>query len=144
MYEAKPRNENMIHKTANIWGQVMMGSGVKVGAFCDIGGSIDHPTFIGDDCKIQAFVSIPPDTSIGNRVFVGPGARFANDKHPDLSKKDWEPEGAHVEDDVVIGMGALIGPGVKIGKGAIIGMGAVVIHDVPAGETWVGNPAKKL
>ena len=31
-----------------------------------------------------------------------------------------------------------------IGAGATIGMGSVVTKDVPAGETWVGNPAKKV
>ena len=139
MYEAAPKSETMIHPTANIWGDTIIGERTKVGAFCDIGGAV-----IGRDCKIQAFVSIPPGTTIGNKVFVGPGARFANDKHPNLDDHEWEPNGASVHNGAVIGMGALIGPGVTIGEGAVIGMGAVVTHDVPAGETWVGNPAKKI
>jgi acetyltransferase-like isoleucine patch superfamily enzyme len=43
-----------------------------------------------------------------------------------------------------IGAGAVILPGVTIGEGAMIGAGAVVTKSVPAGETWVGNPAHKL
>lgn len=126
-----------IHPTANLYGKYSIGSGTKIGAFCDIGGKI------GARCKIQCHVSVPPHTLIGDDVFVGPGARFANDRRPDLSK-EFAPSGTYVDDNVVIGMGALIGAGLKIGKGAVIGMGAVVTKDVPAGETWVGNPARKL
>ena len=32
----------------------------------------------------------------------------------------------------------------QIGEGAIVGMGAVVTKHVPAGETWLGNPARKI
>lgn len=128
----------MIHPTANIYGSHSIGTGTSIGAFCDIGGCV-----IGDNCKIQTHVSIPPQTRIGDRVFIGPGVRFANDRRPNLREK-FEPKGAIVEDNVVIGMGALIGAGVRIGVDAVIGMGAVVTKDVPAGETWVGNPARKL
>lgn len=128
----------MIHATANIWGECMFGSGTSIGAFCDIGGCT-----IGNNCKIQTGASIPPGWHIGNNVFIGPGARFANDKHPDLSK-DFEPQKGYVEDGVIIGMGALIGPGITLGKGCVVGMGAVVLSDIPPGETWVGNPARPI
>ena len=121
----------------NIWGEIIS-LPAKMGAFVDIG----NPDF-GDDCVVQAFVSIPPGWKFGNRVFIGPGARFANDKHPNLLQ-DFEPQRGEVGDDVIIGMGALIGPGLKIGNNAVIGMGAVVLKDVPSGETWVGNPAHKM
>lgn len=122
----------------NIWGNPNIAKSASIGAFVDIGGDVH----IGEKCKIQCFVSIPPGIKIGDNVFIGPGVRFANDKHP-KAQGDWEELRTIVEDDVNIGMGALIGPGIKIGKGAMIGMGAVVIKDVPAGETWIGNPAKK-
>jgi len=48
----------------------------------------------------------------------------------------------HFKDDVLIGAGAcIIGP-FTIGRGAKIGANAVVLHDVPAGATAVGNPAR--
>ncbi len=43
-----------------------------------------------------------------------------------------------------IGSAAIILPGVTVGEGAIIGAGSVVTKNVPAGEIWAGNPAKKL
>lgn len=127
----------MISPLSNLWGDNSIGRGTSIGAFCDIGG-----VEIGTDCKIQAHVSIPPGWRIGNRVFIGPGARFANDRKPSLKGK-FEPCGGIVEDDAVIGIGAIIMP-VRIGAGALIGAGAVVTKPVPPGETWVGNPAKRI
>lgn len=125
-------------KNYNIWGKIIsLPDSVKIGEFCDIG----EPN-IGQQCKIQCHVSIPPGWIIGNNVFIGPGAHFANDKHPKADNLNFKPETGIVEDDVMIGMGALIGAGVHIGKGAIVGMGAVVLKDVEAGQTIVGNPAR--
>jgi acetyltransferase-like isoleucine patch superfamily enzyme len=126
-----------IHKTANIYGDAKIGVGTKVGAFCDIGGKV------GKDCKIQCHVSIPAGVFIENKVFVGPGARFANDKHPNAGDM-WTMETTVVCEGASIGMGAMIGAGVIIGCDATIGMGAVVTKNVPAGETWVGNPARPI
>ena len=49
-----------------------------------------------------------------------------------------------VDDDVWIAPNSSIRGWVHIEKGATVGMGAVVVKDIPAYETWVGNPAKKL
>jgi bifunctional UDP-N-acetylglucosamine pyrophosphorylase / glucosamine-1-phosphate N-acetyltransferase len=35
----------------------------------------------------------------------------------------------------------LVAP-VNVGAGAMTGAGAVVTHDVPAGEVWLGAPAR--
>lgn len=120
----------------NIWGKIIsLPDSTKIGAYCDIG----EPN-IGHNCKIQCHVSIPPGWVIGNNVFIGPGARFANDRNPKIGT-DFKPEIGVIEDNVMIGMGALILP-VHIGKGAIIGAGAVVTKDVLPGDKVVGNPAR--
>lgn len=122
---------------SNIWGKIIsLPEDTKIGAFCDIG----EPN-IGHNCKIQTHVSIPPGWIIGNNVFIGPGARFANDKHPKADKENFSPFGGVIEDYAVIGMGALILP-CTIGRGAVVGAGAVVTKDVPAYAIVVGNPAK--
>lgn len=127
----------MISPLANLWGENEIGEGTSIGAFCDIGG-----VKIGRNCKIQCHVSIPPGWVIGDNVFIGPGARFANDKKHSV-KANFEPSRGVVEDGANIGMGALVLP-VTIGEASSIGAGAVVTKDVPPGETWVGNPAKRL
>ena len=128
----------MIYQPTNIYGKVLsLPDDINIGTYCDLG----NPNF-GTGCRIQTGVSIPPGWVIGNDVFIGPGARFANDKHHGV-KANFEPSGGTVGDGACIGMGALILP-VHIGKGAIIGAGSVVTKNVPDGETWAGNPARKL
>ena len=121
----------------NIWGKIIsLPEDTKIGAYVDFG----EPN-IGHNCKIQCHVSIPPGWIIGNRVFIGPGVHFANDKHPKIDNLDFKPFAGIVEDDVVIGMGALILP-CRIGKGAVVGAGALVLKDVEPYTTVVGSPAK--
>lgn len=120
----------------NIWGKGFVGKDTEIGAYTEIGG------LVGKNCKIQAFVFIPPGVQIGDRVFIGPHVVFTNDKHPN-SGKEWIQANTIVEDDVSIGANATILP-VRLGKGCKIGAGSVVTRDVPEGETWIGNPAHKL
>jgi serine O-acetyltransferase len=47
-------------------------------------------------------------------------------------------------DDIFIGSGAKIIGGVQLGNGARVGANAVVLHDVAAGTTVVGIPARVL
>jgi acetyltransferase-like isoleucine patch superfamily enzyme len=41
-------------------------------------------------------------------------------------------------------VGCVVRPGVTIGEGATVAMGSVVLCDVPPGELWGGNPARRL
>jgi len=120
----------------NIWGETTIGEGTRIGAFVDIGEAT-----IGKNCSIQSMVTIPPGTIIEDDVFIGPGVHIANDKNP-KAHGVWVLLPTIIRRGASIGMGALIGPGLTIGEGAIIGMGAVVTRNVPAGETWAGNPAR--
>jgi len=38
----------------------------------------------------------------------------------------------------------MVREGLRIGEAALVGMGSVVLHDVPARQTWVGQPARPL
>lgn len=116
---------------------------------------------IGDDCVVHAMVWIGYGVKIGNRVkiqaqcfipegvtieddcFIGPKVCFTNDPNLEIKGKDcWKP--TLIKRGAKIGAGAIIKAGITIGEGAKIGMGAVVTKNVPAGEIWVGNPAKPI
>ncbi len=85
---------------------------------------IDH----GLGVVIGETAEIGDDVTLYQGVTLG-GTGFATGKrHPT------------VEDNVTVGSGAkLLGP-ITIGHGAKIGANSVVIHDVPANSTVVGNP----
>ncbi|MGH8806830.1 MAG: serine O-acetyltransferase [Noviherbaspirillum sp.] len=73
---------------------------------------------IGDDCTIYQGVTLG-GTSLNK------GAK----RHPTLGR------------GVIIGAGAKVLGGFTVGEGAKVGSNAVVVKEVPAGATAVGNPA---
>ena len=133
-----------VHEFVNMYG-CTVGAHSRIGAFVEV----QRDVTIGDNCKISTHSFICSGVKIGDRVFVGHGVTFVNDKHPracnpdgsPMGPADWTQVDTWVEDDVSIGSGATILCGVRIGKGAMVGAGAVVTKDVPAGKTVVGNPA---
>lgn len=46
-------------------------------------------------------------------------------------------------DNVFMGVGSSLKQGVCVSDNVIIGQGTVVLKNIPEGETWIGNPAKK-
>jgi acetyltransferase-like isoleucine patch superfamily enzyme len=136
-----------IHSFANLYG-CTIGSDTRIGTFVEV----QRGASIGSACKIQSHTFICDGVRIEDEVFVGHGVVFVNDKHPRAtdgegslqSESDWELLTTVVERGAGIGSGATILGGVRIGAGATIGAGAVVVDDVPAGATVVGNPARVL
>lgn len=104
---------------------------------------IGNEVKIGDRVKIQAFTFIPDGVTIEDDVFIGPRVTFTNDpKLAIAGRQHWKE--TLVRKGAKLGAGVIVIAGVIIGKDAIVGAGAVVTKDVPAGETWVGNPARKI
>ena len=75
-------------------------------------------SYVSHDCVIGDFVTFAPRVSCNGGVAIGDGA--------------------------FIGANATIRQGIMIGENGVVGMGAVVVKDVPAGATVIGNPARIL
>jgi sugar O-acyltransferase (sialic acid O-acetyltransferase NeuD family) len=118
-------------------------------------GRIVHPdaslapsTTLGVGVIVLACVVATCDVTIGAHVAVMPGCVLTHDV--ELGDGCTLASGVHLAGGVVIGRGAYLGSGatvregLRVGAGAVVGMGAVVTRDVPVGEVWVGNPARKL
>ena len=97
---------------------------------------------IGDNVTIKCGVQIWDGITLEDNVMVGSNVTFTNDMYPRSKNKDWKLLKTKVCKGATIGAGAVILPGITIGEGAFIAAGSVVTKDVPAGELWMGNPAR--
>jgi carbonic anhydrase/acetyltransferase-like protein (isoleucine patch superfamily) len=84
---------------------------------------------IQDNCVVHTSKGYP--VIVGSNVSVGHGAIL---------------HGCTLDDQVLVGMGAIVLNGAKVGSGSLIGAGAVVTEgmDVPAGSVVVGVPGKVI
>lgn len=123
---------------SNISSKAKIGSGTIIHSHCWIGDNV----IIGKRCKIQAFAFLPEGVILEDDVFIGPHACFTNDKRPPSGGKQWAK--TIVKKNASIGANATILPGLVIGENALVGAGSVLTKNVPTGEVWAGNPAKKL
>jgi len=120
---------------ATIVGDVTMGSECSVWFNAVVRGDVNSIR-MGNKVNIQDGACIhctyqKTKTVLGNNVSVGHNAIV---------------HGCTVEDNVLIGMGAIVMDGVKIGSNSIIAAGAVVLEntEVPPGSIFAGVPAKKV
>src|SRR5688572_27413957 len=111
----------VIDEEASIWpGAVLRGDDgpIRIGARTSIqDGSVVHMTK-----GLSA-------TTVGARVTVGHNVIL---------------HGCTVEDDCLIGMGAILLDGAVIGRGSLVGAGALVTQNkvIPPGSVVLGNPGK--
>jgi carbonic anhydrase/acetyltransferase-like protein (isoleucine patch superfamily) len=113
-------------------GDVELDDGVNVWFGTVIRGDSERIT-VGQDCNIQDTCVLHSDpgfpVTLGMRVSLGHGAIV---------------HGASVEDDCLIGMGAIVLNGAVIGRGSLVAAGAVVLErtNVPPGSLVAGVPGK--
>jgi acetyltransferase-like isoleucine patch superfamily enzyme len=131
---------------ANIFDSTI-GRNCVIGSHTEIGGAK-----IGNKCKIQSGVFICEGVTLEDEVFVGPNVVFTNDRFPKAvpclehceGNRGWICTPTLVKKGASIGANSTIRCGVVIGEDATIGCGSTVTKNVPVGETWCGNPAKRI
>lgn len=118
--QAVVRGDVTVGKDSSIWYQAVVRADAE-------------SIVIGEGSNIQDGAVLHVDRGyplhIGDRVTVGHGAIL---------------HGCTVEDQVLVGRGAIVMNGAVIGKNSIIAAGALVTQNtaVPAGSLLMGNPAK--
>ena len=100
---------------------------------------IDGDTDIGAGVSMQTGVYVPTNTTVGDRVFLGPNATLLNDPYP--IRTDIDLVGPTVEADASVGANATVLPDVTVGERSFVAAGAVVTGDVPPETLAVGAPA---
>lgn len=111
-------------------GSLILGDDVEVGANTCIDRGALSDTVIGDHTKINNLCHIAHNNKIGRNVVITGCVNVSGSNV--------------IDDNVWIAPNASIRGFVHLGEGCVVGMGAVVTKDVPAGETWIGSPARKM
>lgn len=112
------------------FGSVEIGDFVEIGNFTSIARGVFENTIIKSYVKIDNLVHIAHNCIIGEKTLIIAHAEISG--------------GVIIGDDCWIGVGCCTKQKIKIGGKSIIGAGAVVVRDVEAGTTVIGNPARKL
>ena len=110
-------------------GRVIIQDDVEIGAgtCIDRGGLID--TMIGEGTKIDNQVQV------GHNVVIG--------RHCVLVAQVGIAGGVVLEDHVMLGRQVGVADNLTIGEGAQVGAQSAVMANIPAGQSWLGNPAKR-
>ena len=121
-----------VDPSAVLIGDVTVGERASIWPHVTIRGDVDRihigaETSIQDGAVLHCDAGVP--LTIGDRVTVGHLAML---------------HGCTVEDDALIGIGAIVLNGSRIGKGAVVAAGSLVPEgaEVPAGMLALGVPAK--
>lgn len=121
-----------VASSADVVGDVTLGPGVSVWYGCVLRGDV-APIRIGTNTNIQDLTVVHVDEDcpavVGDRVGIGHRAII---------------HGCEIEDDSLIGMGAIILSGAVIGRGSLVAAGAVITEGmkVPPKSLVVGVPGK--
>ena len=120
------RPHTIVHPTAFVARDATLGQGCQILAMAAV---CSHAR-LGRLVIVNTAASVDHDCQVGEGAHIAPGARIAGEV----------TLGARA----FVGIGAVVLPRVAIGDDAIVGAGAVVTHDVPAGTTVAGNPARPM
>lgn len=122
-------------ENATVVGEVVMGDNCSVWFNAVVRGDV-HSIHIGNNTNIQDGAVIhctyqKAKTEIGSNVSIAHNAIV---------------HGCTLEDNVLVGMGAIVMDGAVVQSGAIVAAGAVVLANtiVEAGYIYAGMPAKKV
>jgi carbonic anhydrase/acetyltransferase-like protein (isoleucine patch superfamily) len=121
-----------IHPLAYVAGRVKLAAGVSIWPFAVLRGDTEEIA-VGEDSNIQDGTIVHADRGkpalIGKRVGIGHRCVV---------------HGCVIEDECLIGMGAILLNGVRVGSGSIVGAGAVCPEgmEIPPGSLVLGVPGR--
>jgi sugar O-acyltransferase (sialic acid O-acetyltransferase NeuD family) len=114
----------LVHPHADVGSDCELGAGVVVSSGCVVTTNVR----LGDGTLVNPRSGIGHDSVLGRCCVVNHGVNISGT--------------VRIGDRVLVGSGATVLQNLTIGDGAIVGAGAVVTHDVPAGATVIGVPAR--
>ena len=133
-----------IPESSRVWQFCVVLPGAKIGENCNVCSHcfIENDVVVGDNVTVKCGVQLWDGLRVEDDVFIGANVSFTNDRYPRSKQYPAQFEKTVIRKGASIGAGSVILCGIEIGERAMIGAGSVVTKDVPAGELWVGNPAR--
>ena len=133
-----------IPDSTNIWQFCVVLPQATVGENCNVCSHcfIENDVEIGNNVTVKCGVQLWDGLRVEDDVFIGANVSFTNDRYPRSKQYPARFEKTVIRKGASIGAGSVVLCGIEIGEKAMIGAGSVVTKDVPAGELWVGNPAR--
>lgn len=116
--------ETIIHKTANISKNALIGSG----SFINKNVVVNALAVVGKNVILNTGCIIEHECVLGNAVHIAPGVVLAGN--------------VSIGERTFVGANAVIKQGIVVGKDVVIGAGTVVIANIPDGKKVVGNPGR--
>ena len=109
-------------------GRVIVQDDVEIGAGTTIDRGASRDTVIGEGTKIDNLVQIGHNVTIGRHCLIAGQAGISGS--------------CTLGDYVMLGGKVGLADHITVGEGAQLGAASGVMHDVPAGEQWIGAPAR--
>ncbi|MEM6560648.1 MAG: acetyltransferase [Planctomycetota bacterium] len=116
---------NAVHPAANVSPTATLGVNVVVAA----GATVCTEATLADSVIVNTNAVVDHECRVDVAAHIAPGALLAGR--------------VTVGVEAFVGMGAKVIQCLSIGERATVGAGAVVVHDVPAGVTVLGVPARR-
>lgn len=116
----------LVHPRADVGPKVRLAPGVVIAS----GSIVTVDVEISAWSMLNTNVTVGHDARIGQFCMINPQAALSGN--------------VIIEDEVLVGAGAVVLEGRRLGKGSTIGAGAVVTTDVDPGSTVVGVPARQI
>jgi UDP-3-O-[3-hydroxymyristoyl] glucosamine N-acyltransferase len=111
-------------------GRVIIQDDVEIGAGTTIDRGASRDTMIGEGTKIDNLVQIGHNVSIGRHCLIAGQSGISGS--------------CTLGDYVMLGGKVGLADHIVVGEGAQLAAASGVMHDVPAGEQWMGTPAKPV
>ncbi|WP_308190631.1 acetyltransferase [Streptomyces sp. HPF1205] len=110
--------------------------------------AVSATSSVGPGCVLLAHCAVTAAVRVGAHVAVMPQVVLTHDDVVEdfatLASGARLGGGVRLARGAYAGAGALIRENVTVGAWSLVGMGGVVLGDVPPGEIWAGNPARRL